>query len=156
MFIFNGRQRNVLEFKQESETAKSIGKLSFQTGISTVYSTTAILKGQDSVWLFAGNNHKATNPVLLFNTANEVAYIPTENSISLPTLVYCPASVWDGRQGYLIGGFGREKESDKSYLQRMESSRKSTLSDNVIMLLQYLMCEYSVLAWMVPLYPLDR
>jgi hypothetical protein len=115
IFIFNGRQRNVLEFNQESETAKIIGDLPFRTGTSTVYTTTAISNGQDGVWLFAGYSPKATNPVLLFNTANKVVYIPTANSTSLPTLLEVPVSVWDGSHGYLIGGLGRVEESDGSY-----------------------------------------
>jgi hypothetical protein len=115
IFIFNGRQRNILEFDQESETATIIGDLPFQTGNSTVYSTTAIPNGQDGVWLFAGNDPKATNPVLLFNTANKVVYIPTANSTSMPPLYEVSVSVWDGSYGYLIGGLGKVKESDGSY-----------------------------------------
>jgi hypothetical protein len=115
IFIFNGGQRNILEFNQESETGKIIGDLPFQTETSPVNSTTAISNGQDGVWLFAGNNPKATNPVLLFNTENKVVYIPTVNSTSLPTLYYVPASVRDGNHGYLIGGLGNAQESDGSY-----------------------------------------
>jgi hypothetical protein len=115
IFIFNGRQRCVLEFNQESETANIIGDLPFQTGNSTAYTTIAIADGKDGVWLFAGNNPKATNPILLFNTANKVVTIPTVNSTSLPSLYYKPASVWDGSHGYLIGGLGRAPESDGSY-----------------------------------------
>jgi hypothetical protein len=115
IFIFNAAHDNVLEFNQESETAKIIGDLPFQTGDSIVFSSTAIPNGQDGVWLFAGYTTKATNPVVLFNTANKVVYIPTVNSTSLPTLFYQPASVWYGSYGYLIGGIGRAQESDGSY-----------------------------------------
>jgi hypothetical protein len=115
IFIFNGRQRNVLEFDQKSETAKIIGDLPFQSGTSTVLSTTAIPDGQEGVWLFAGNTPKATNPVLLFNTANKVVYIPIIDSTSLPTLYYQPVSVGDGSHGYIIGGLGWWLESDGSY-----------------------------------------
>jgi N-acetylneuraminic acid mutarotase len=114
-FIFNGRQRNILEFNHESETAKIIGDLPFQTGTSTVFSTTAIRNGQEGVWLFAGNPQKATNPVLFFNTANKVLYIPTVNSTSLPTLCEAPVSVWDGSHGFIIGGLGWRQESDGTY-----------------------------------------
>jgi hypothetical protein len=115
IFIFNGQGRNILEFNDKSETVKIIGDLPFQSGTSTVSSITAISNGQDGVWLFAGNSPKATNPVLLFNTANKAVNIPTANSTSLQTLYYHTASVWDGSHGYLIGGFGRVQESDGSY-----------------------------------------
>jgi hypothetical protein len=101
-----------LEFNHESETAKIIGDLPFQTGTSTVFSTTAIRNGKEGVWLFAGNPQKATNPVLFFNTANKVVCIPTVNSTSLPTLCKAPVSMWDGSHGYLIDGLGRAKESN--------------------------------------------
>jgi hypothetical protein len=113
IFIFNGRQGNILEFSETSETAVIIGDLPFQSVNSTVSSTTAIPNGNDGVWLFAGN--RPTNPVLLFNTVNKVVYIPTENVTSLPTLFFQPASVWEGRHGYLIGGLGRAPEIDGSY-----------------------------------------
>jgi hypothetical protein len=106
IFVFNRRQRNVLEFNQETEIGKITGDLPNQTGDSIVFSSTAIPNGQDGVWLFAGNNQKATNPVLLFNTANKAVYNPTLNSTSLPTLSYEPVSAWDGSHGYLIGGLG--------------------------------------------------
>jgi hypothetical protein len=115
ILIFNGRQRNVLEFNQETEIAEIIGELPFQTGNSTVYSTTAIPSGLDGVWLFAGHDPNPTNPVLLFNTANKVVYIPTVNSTSLPSLHASPVSLWDGSHGYLVGGLGRVQESDGSY-----------------------------------------
>jgi hypothetical protein len=115
ILIFNGHQRNILEFSETLETAVIIGDLPFQSGDSTVLSTTAIPNGNDGVWLFAGTNPKPTNPVLLFNTVNKLVYIPTENLASLPTLFFQPASVWEGRQGFLIGGLGRVPEIDGSY-----------------------------------------
>jgi hypothetical protein len=62
MFIFNGPRNRILEFNQESETAELIGELPFHNESSTVYSTPAILTDQEGVWIFAGNNPKATNP----------------------------------------------------------------------------------------------
>jgi hypothetical protein len=64
IFILNGPQGNILEFSESSGTAKIIGDLPFKDGASNVYSTTAIPNGQNSVWLFAGDNPKVTNPVL--------------------------------------------------------------------------------------------
>jgi hypothetical protein len=116
LFIFNGKQRNVLEFNTELEIARIIGDLPFGNGTTTVYSTTAMQNGQDGVWLFAGNQTKASNPLLLFNTENKSVYIPTSaNSTLLPTLHYGPASVSDGHRGYIIGGIGRSPEDDGSY-----------------------------------------
>jgi hypothetical protein len=115
IIIFNGGERNVLEFNQQSESAKIIADLPFLNGTSTVASTIAIPNSQDGVWLFAGNYPNTTNPVLLFNTTNKVVYIPTVNSTLLPTLCCQPVSVWDGNHGYIIGGFGRVPESDGSY-----------------------------------------
>jgi hypothetical protein len=112
IFIFNGDQRNILEFNQVSETAKIIGDLPF---VAPVRSTTAILNGQDGVWIFAGEYPKLSNPVLFFNAANKVVCIPTVNTTSLPVLYAAPVSVWDGNHGYLIGGLGRMRESDGSY-----------------------------------------
>jgi hypothetical protein len=114
IFIFNGKERNVLEFSTELESAKIIGDLPFGNG--TVYSTSAIPNGQDGVWLFAGNETKASNPVLLFNTENKSVYIPTSaNLSSLPHLYWDPASVSDGHRGYIIGALGRALEEDGSY-----------------------------------------
>jgi hypothetical protein len=115
IIIFNGRERNILEFNQQSESASIIGDLPFVNGTSTVGSTTAIPNSQDGVWLFGATFPKATNPILLFNTANKVVYIPTVNPTSLPTLFDLPVSVRDGNHGYIIGGFGRVQESDGSY-----------------------------------------
>jgi hypothetical protein len=92
-----------------------IGDLPFQSGNSTVLSTTAIPNGNDGVWLFAGTNPKPTNPVLLFNTVNKLVNIPTENLASLPTLFFQPAPVWEGRQGFLIRGLRRVPEIDGTY-----------------------------------------
>jgi hypothetical protein len=113
--IFSGQGRSVLEFSEESEAVKIIGDLPFQVGTSTVYSTTAIPNGQDGVWLFAGNSPRATNPILLFNVTTKDVDSQVTNTTSLPTLYKVPVSVSDGRNGYLIGGFGYVGESDGSY-----------------------------------------
>jgi hypothetical protein len=115
IFIFNGRERTILEFDETSETVKIIADLPFLPGTSSVTSKAAIPKGNDSVWLFNGDNPNATNPVLLFDTAKKVAYIPTANSTSPPSLWANPASVWSESHGYLVGGFGRLPESNGSY-----------------------------------------
>jgi hypothetical protein len=115
IFIFNGKQRNVLEFNETSATAKVIGVLPFLPGTSPVYSTAALPNGDDSVWLFAGNEPKATNPVLLFATAKKLVHIPTANSSSPPSLWAVPASARSDSHGYLIGGLGRARESNGSY-----------------------------------------
>jgi hypothetical protein len=115
IFIFNGRESNVLEFNEKSETAEVIGELPFMNGTSWIHSVRAISTGQDGVWLFAGNAPKATNPVLLFNTASKLVSIPTISPTLIPHLFEAPASVSDGSQGYLIGGIGRLDESDGSY-----------------------------------------
>jgi hypothetical protein len=60
IFIFNGGQGTILEFNETSETGRVIGDLPFRPGTLPVSSTTAILKGDDSVWLFAGNHE--SNP----------------------------------------------------------------------------------------------
>jgi hypothetical protein len=114
IFLFDGRQRKVMEFGEETLTARIIGDLPFQNSTSVVESTTAISDGKDGVWLFAGDDPKPTNPILLFNTTTEDVYSSSANTSSLPTLCYLPASVSDGRYGYLIGGLGRTTESDGS------------------------------------------
>jgi hypothetical protein len=116
IFIFNGKERNVLEFNTDFEAAKIIGDLPFGNGTSTIHSTTAIPNGQDGVWIFAGNETKTSNPVLLFNTENKSVYIPTfANSTLLPHLHWNPASVSDGHRGYIIGALGRVPEDYGSY-----------------------------------------
>jgi hypothetical protein len=115
MFIFNGVERNILEFNLESETAKIIGDLPFQSGTSSVYSTTAIPWGHDGAWLFAGNYRRVTNPILLYNATSKEVHIPCANTPSLPTLYHVPVSVKVGNHGYLIGGLGSLKEDDGSY-----------------------------------------
>jgi hypothetical protein len=112
ILIFNGRHGTIMEFNETSETGKVIGELSF--GNSAVASTAAIPNGKGSVWLFAGNSPKATNPVLLFDMATKVVHIPTANSTSSPTLYVAPASVTSDSHGYLIGGLGRASESNGS------------------------------------------
>jgi N-acetylneuraminic acid mutarotase len=114
-YIFSGRLRNVLVFSEESEAVKIVGDLPFQDDNLTVLSTAAILNGQDSVWLFAGNSPKATNPVLLFNVTTKDVDVQVANTTTLPTLYQVPVSVSDGRNGYIIGAFGNVRESDGSY-----------------------------------------
>jgi hypothetical protein len=113
--IFNGNNRNKLEFNEETESAKVIGDLPFLEGNSAVYTTTDIANSDNnSVWLFAGEFSRVTNPILLFNLTDKAVYIPSGDFTSIPLLYEKPASVWDGQYGYLIGGFGRFPESDGS------------------------------------------
>jgi hypothetical protein len=84
---------------------------------SLIFSAAAIPNGKEggSVWIFAENNPKPTNPILLFNTATKTVSIPTGNATSqFPTLYETPATVTDGRDGFIIGEFGRVAESDGS------------------------------------------
>jgi hypothetical protein len=113
--LFSGEPRNVLEFSEESEAVKIIGELPFQDDNLTVLSTAAIPNGQDSVWLFAGNSQRATNPILLFNVTTKDVDVQVANTTTLPTLYQVPVSVSDGRNGYIIGGLGYASESDGSY-----------------------------------------
>jgi hypothetical protein len=113
-FIFNGQERNIMEFSEESESARIIGELSFQNGTS-VFSTTAVPDRSGDAWLFAGNNPKATNPVLFFNSTEKIAYIPTTNTTRPPALYSVPATFYDRDQSYLIGGLGRVPEGDGSF-----------------------------------------
>jgi hypothetical protein len=113
-FIFSGQARTILEFSEESEAVKIIGDLPFQENLP-VLSTAAIPNGQDCVWLFAGNSPRATNPILLFNVTTKDVGSQVANTTSLPTLHEAPVSVSDGRNGYIVGGFGMVRESDGSY-----------------------------------------
>jgi hypothetical protein len=115
IFIFNGGQGTILEFNETSETGRVIGDLPFRPGTLPVSSTTAILKGNDSVWLFAGNCSKAMNPIFSFDTVKKVVTIPSANSTSPPTLFAVPASMRSSSHGYLIGGLGRVPESNGGY-----------------------------------------
>jgi hypothetical protein len=115
IYIFNGGQGTILEFNETSETGRVIGDLPFRPGTLRVSSTTAIPKGNDSIWLFAANYPKAMNPILSFDTETKVVYIPSANSTSPPTLYAVPASAWSNSHGYLIGGLGRVPESNGSY-----------------------------------------
>jgi hypothetical protein len=118
IFIFNGIESIIMEFSEQFGTAQIICALPF---LSSYYygpiSTTAIHNGHDGVWLFAGYSSEATNPILFFNTTDKVVFIPSlKNATStLPNLFDVPASMSDGRQGYLIGGLGRLSEHDGSY-----------------------------------------
>jgi hypothetical protein len=114
IFLFDGYQRTVMEFSEETETASIIADLPFKNDTSAIGFTSAIPHGADGVWLFAGNGKKPTNPILLFNTTTKDVKILSENTTSLPTFYDVPASVSDGHYGYLIGGLGKAKESDGS------------------------------------------
>jgi hypothetical protein len=114
IFIFNGIQRTIMEFNETTESAIVIGDLPFLPGTSSVICTRAIPTGEGSVWLFAGNDPKPTNPVLLFDTAKKLVNVPTANSTSMPSLYRVPASAWSNSHGYLVGGLGRVPESNGS------------------------------------------
>jgi hypothetical protein len=49
IYLFDGRRRKVMEFSEETETARIIGDLPFQNDSSSVYCTTAIPDGKDAV-----------------------------------------------------------------------------------------------------------
>jgi hypothetical protein len=112
IFIFNGHSHDVLEFSEESEAVEEIFDLPFFPDYASVESTAAIAnRERDGVWLFGGHYTSPTNPILLFNTTEKVVYIPsTVNTTGLPTLFRSPASVSDGRNGYIIGGTGEGPE----------------------------------------------
>jgi hypothetical protein len=118
ILIFNAKfGRNVLEFKEDSGTGRIVGQLPFQSDErALIFSNTGFSNGKGGVWLFSGNDPKTTNPVLFFDTKRKSVKIPTGNSTSkLPTLFENPATVTDGKNGYIIGGIGRAKERDGSY-----------------------------------------
>jgi hypothetical protein len=113
IFVFDGRE--ILEFSEETETARIIGELSFFNDSSNVLSVTAIPDNNDGIWLFAGNQGKPTYPILQFNTTTRAVQIPNVDTTSLPTLYYDSESVRDGSHGYIIGGIGRAPEEDGSF-----------------------------------------
>jgi hypothetical protein len=114
MFLFDGQGRNILEFSEETETARVIAELSFYNStLNGVVSVTAFPDNNDSFWLFAGSSSKPTYPILLFNT--RAVQIPNADAASLPTLYYAPESVRDGSHGYIIGGIGRFREGDGNF-----------------------------------------
>jgi N-acetylneuraminic acid mutarotase len=118
IFIYNGYTRDIIQFEEASETANVIADLPFQSDPHAVFSAAAIPNGKEnvSIWLFAGNNPKVTNPILLFNTVTKTVSIPTGNKTSqFPTLYETPATVTDNKDGYIIGGFGRVAERNGSY-----------------------------------------
>jgi hypothetical protein len=105
-----------MEFDEASETAYVIAALPFQS--SPVLATAAIPNGKEDggVWIFAGNNPKVANPILLFNTKAKAVSIPEGNSTSqLPPLYEILCAVTDGRSGYIIGALGRVPGPDGSY-----------------------------------------
>jgi hypothetical protein len=114
-FIFNAAAREVWEYSEELQTVKIIGDLPFQYGWFPVMSTAAIRTADGGVWLFAGNDPKAPAPVILFNVTTKDVNNQVANTTYLPTLYEEPASVSDGKHGYLIGGLGRLPEADGSY-----------------------------------------
>jgi hypothetical protein len=115
-FIFNGRGGNILEFDMITETATVILGGEELPNFGTVNSTSAVRIREDLVWLFfAGMEGGLVNPVLEFNTTSKLVSIPENNSNkSFPGLYANPALVSDGRNGYIVGGFGRLEESDGS------------------------------------------
>jgi hypothetical protein len=114
MLLFDGHEKHIFEFIEETETATVIAELSFYNGTSTVLSVTALPDNNGGIWLFAGNFEKPTYPILQFNTTSRAVQIPNADTTSLPTLHYAPESVRDGSHGYIIGGIGRAPEGDGS------------------------------------------
>jgi hypothetical protein len=114
MLLFDPLGRNVLEFSEETETARVIGELSFYNSTSSVSSATALPDNNDGIWLFAGSSLKPTYPILQFNTTTRAVQIPNADTTSLPTLYDAPESVRDGCHGYIVGGIGRAPEGDGS------------------------------------------
>jgi hypothetical protein len=83
ILIYNGRYtRDIIQFEETSESATVIGDLPFQNDPSLVFSAAAIPNGKEngSVWIFAGNNLKPTNPIILFNTVTKTVSILIGNA----------------------------------------------------------------------------
>jgi hypothetical protein len=121
IFNFNGAWAHVMEFTEDTESARVGADLPFEDYEvdHTVSSIVAIpAEGKDEVWLFAASTNQLKNPVLLFNVKSRTVSIPSVNTTSLPTFYEVPASVSDGRYGYIIGGMGRVQETDGSYSPR--------------------------------------
>jgi hypothetical protein len=121
IFNFNGAWAHVMEFTEDTESARVGADLPFEDFEvdHTVSSIVAIpAEGRDEVWLFAASTNQLKNPVLLFNVKSRTVSIPSVNMTSLPTFYEVPASVSDGRYGYIIGGMGRVEETDGSYSPR--------------------------------------
>jgi hypothetical protein len=114
MLLFDGQRKNILEFSEETETARVIAELSFDDDTYSVTSVTALPDNKDGIWLFAGSSSKPTYPILQFNTTTRAVQIPNADTTSLPRLYYTPDSVRDGSHGYIIGGIGRAPEGDGS------------------------------------------
>jgi hypothetical protein len=115
MLLFDGRGRNILEFSEETETARVIGELSFYNSTISVSTVTALSDNKDGIWLFAGDQRKPTYPILQFNTTTRAVQIPNADTTALPTLYYAPEPVRDGSHGYIIGGIGKSPEGDGSF-----------------------------------------
>jgi hypothetical protein len=93
IFLLAGRERKVMEFSEETGTAREIGELPFKNGTSLVISTTALHDGKDDVWLFAANYARPTNPILLFNTTTKNVHSSSANTSSFLSLYFAPAPV---------------------------------------------------------------
>jgi hypothetical protein len=120
-FIFNGVWTHVMEFTEDTESARVGADLPFEDYEvdHTVSSIVAIpAESKDEVWLFAASTNQLKNPVLLFNVKSRTVSIPSVNMTSIPIFYEVPASVSDGRYGYIIGGMGRVEETDGSYSSR--------------------------------------
>jgi hypothetical protein len=117
IFVFDGYGRNILEFSEETETARVIAELSFYDSTIGVSSVTALPDNKDGIWLFPGYccSPKLTYSILQFNTTTRAVQIPNADITSLPTLYYAPESVRDGFSGYIIGGIGVAPEEEGSY-----------------------------------------
>jgi hypothetical protein len=101
----------------ESDTARIIAELPFWYGKNTVLSTAAIFDGKDSVLLFAGEFQKPHHQILRFNTTSKLVSIPEQETSKVPTFCcfLAAGAIWDGQEGYIVGGIGRTSESDGSY-----------------------------------------
>jgi hypothetical protein len=109
-FIFNGRYRKIIEFDLATETVDEIGQRSF--GNDSVVSTASITdSASNRTWLFSTSWDKFNNPVETFNSETRLTSYPNHD-INVPSLYRKPAAVSAGRYGYIIGGIGRETESD--------------------------------------------
>jgi hypothetical protein len=110
IFIFNGKQNNILRFNLDSETVKIVEDLSF--GNDTVSSTSCVTDStSNKVWILRGSGSKLANQAMIFNTISELTATPHPN-VSLPSLCCKPTTVSTGRYGYIIGGIGKVPESD--------------------------------------------
>jgi hypothetical protein len=94
---------NIMEFDLESEKAETIGGLP-----GPIRSIGAIYDG-NKAWLFRGSQYTTSTrdpfPIVNFNLeTTEVSYFMDNRT--LPLLYAKPAVAWDGKFGYIIGGYG--------------------------------------------------